>query len=121
MQPNYLISQSPDKVVLRNFEGVISSYPEPENYVPGRADDYFADIYPEVMKEKEQIGIAAIFEDQSMSYTPEGLARLKRRESYSDRPDHETLKSRRAKRDELKEKKFLAQQKKESETEGQTQ
>jgi glutamate dehydrogenase/leucine dehydrogenase len=34
LQPNYLISQSPEKVVLRNFEGVITSYPEPENYVP---------------------------------------------------------------------------------------
>jgi hypothetical protein len=29
MQPNYLISQSPDKVVLRNFDGVITTYPEP--------------------------------------------------------------------------------------------
>ena len=47
IQPNYLISQSPDKVVLRNFEGVITSYPEPENYVPGRADDYFAEIFPD--------------------------------------------------------------------------
>ena len=33
LQPNYLISQSPEKVVLRNFEGVITSYPEPENYI----------------------------------------------------------------------------------------
>jgi lysine 2,3-aminomutase len=44
LQPNYLISQSSEKVVLRNFEGVITSYPEPENYVPGRADDYFQDL-----------------------------------------------------------------------------
>ncbi|GIN68067.1 lysine 2,3-aminomutase [Bacillus sonorensis] len=118
IQPNYLISQSPDKVVLRNFEGVITSYPEPENYVPGRADEYFSEIYPEVLKEKERTGISAIFEDRALSYTPEGLNRLKRRESYRERPDYETLKSRRAKRDELKEKKFLAQQKKEGEAEG---
>lgn len=121
IQPNYLISQSPDKVVLRNFEGVITSYPEPENYVPGRADEYFGEIYPEVLKEKERIGISSIFEDRTLSYTPEGLNRLKRRESYAERPDHETLKSRRAKRDELKEKKFLAQQKKEAEAEGHAQ
>jgi lysine 2,3-aminomutase len=48
LQPNYLISQSADKVVLRNFEGVITTYPEPENYVPGRAEGYFKEVYPEM-------------------------------------------------------------------------
>ena len=33
VMPNYLISQTPRKVVLRNFEGVITSYTEPEHYV----------------------------------------------------------------------------------------
>ena len=46
LQPNYLISQSADKVVLRNFEGVITTYPEPESYIPGRAEGYFKEIYP---------------------------------------------------------------------------
>ena len=32
VMPNYLISQTPRKVVLRNFEGVITTYTEPENY-----------------------------------------------------------------------------------------
>jgi len=27
--PNYVISQSSDKVILRNFEGVITTYTEP--------------------------------------------------------------------------------------------
>ena len=31
--PTYLISQTPRKIVLRNFEGVITSYTEPEHYV----------------------------------------------------------------------------------------
>ena len=30
--PNYMISQTPRKVVLRNFEGVITTYTEPGNY-----------------------------------------------------------------------------------------
>jgi lysine 2,3-aminomutase len=30
--PNYLISQSSQKTILRNFEGVITSYPEPDQY-----------------------------------------------------------------------------------------
>ena len=32
VMPNYLISQTPCKVVLRNFEGVITTYTEPEEY-----------------------------------------------------------------------------------------
>ena len=32
VMPNYLISQTPCKVVLRNFEGVITTYTEPEQY-----------------------------------------------------------------------------------------
>jgi lysine 2,3-aminomutase len=41
LQPNYIISQSSNKVVLRNFEGVITSYPEPTNYQSGSAEDYY--------------------------------------------------------------------------------
>lgn len=32
VMPNYLISQTPRKVILRNFEGVITTYTEPEHY-----------------------------------------------------------------------------------------
>ncbi len=32
VMPNYIISQTPRKVVLRNFEGVITTYTEPEHY-----------------------------------------------------------------------------------------
>lgn len=32
MNPNYLVSLSTNKVVLRNFEGVISTYQEPDRY-----------------------------------------------------------------------------------------
>jgi lysine 2,3-aminomutase len=31
--PNYVLSQTPRKVILRNFEGVITTYTEPETYV----------------------------------------------------------------------------------------
>lgn len=33
VMPQYLISQAPQRVVLRNFEGVITTYTEPKNYV----------------------------------------------------------------------------------------
>ena len=32
VMPNYVISQTPRKIIMRNFEGVITTYTEPENY-----------------------------------------------------------------------------------------
>lgn len=32
VMPNYIVSQSSDKIILRNYEGVITYYPEPEKY-----------------------------------------------------------------------------------------
>ena len=32
VMPNYVISQAPHKVILRNYEGVITTYTEPEHY-----------------------------------------------------------------------------------------
>lgn len=117
LQPNYVLSQSPDKIILRNFEGVITSYPEPEHYIPNQADAYFESVFPEAVDKKEPIGLSAILADKEISFTPENVARIKRREAYTAKPGHETLKDRREKRDQLKEKKFLAQQKKEKEAE----
>jgi lysine 2,3-aminomutase len=34
VMPNYLISWSTNKVVLRNYEGVITTYKEPDSYEP---------------------------------------------------------------------------------------
>jgi lysine 2,3-aminomutase len=112
LQPNYLISQSAEKVVLRNFEGVITSYPEPENYVPGRAEEYFKTIYPDFDEKRSVVGIASLMNDQEFNIVPKDLARLNRRETYQQNPAHQTLKDKREKRDQLKEKKFQAQQKK---------
>jgi len=110
LQPNYLISQSADKVVLRNFEGVITSYPEPQNYIPGKAEDYFKSVYPEYEKYKSNIGISAVMNDSKFNLVPEDLNRLNRRQKYQEDQSHTSLKDKREKRDELKEKKFQAQQ-----------
>ncbi len=32
VMPNYLISSAPNKVILRNYEGIITSYKEPDSY-----------------------------------------------------------------------------------------
>jgi lysine 2,3-aminomutase len=38
IMPNYIISWSTNKVILRNFQGVITSYQEPETYVSAFCD-----------------------------------------------------------------------------------
>ncbi len=117
LQPNYIISQSPDKVVLRNFEGVITTYPEPENYITGRADDYFNEIYPEMKAKESDIGILGLMHDKQFNLVPDNLKRINRRKEYEQNPTHSSLKDKREKRDELKNKKFEAQMKKWSEKE----
>ncbi|MBM7663535.1 hypothetical protein JOC85_004413 [Bacillus mesophilus] len=78
LQPNYLISQSADKVVLRNFEGVITSYPEPQNYIPGTAEEYFKGVYPNYEKYKSNVGISAVINDSKFNLVPDDLNRLDR-------------------------------------------
>jgi len=103
LSPNYLISQSPDKVVLRNFEGVITTYPEPKNYVPGRADEYFNEVYG-ITKQPESVGIAALMKDEQFNLVPEGLKRIHKRHDYETTENHMTLKDKRKQRDNNKDK-----------------
>ena len=110
LQPNYILSQSPSKTVLRNFEGVITTYPEPENYVPGKADEYFQRVYGPY-ESKEEAGITSLFQEQQFNLVPTHLPRYVKRQHYQENPEHASLKDKREKRDELKEKKFQAQQK----------
>ncbi|AGK54508.1 L-lysine 2,3-aminomutase [Bacillus sp. 1NLA3E] len=98
-------------MVLRNFEGVITSYPEPQNYIPGTAEGYFKGVYPDYEEYQSNIGISAIMNDSKFNLIPEDLHRLDRRQKYQKDPQHSSLKDKREKRDELKEKKFKAQQK----------
>ena len=71
VMPTYIISQSPGRVVLRNFEGVITTYTEPATY-----DNL---CYCPECKEKHAIeGVASLLEGQRMSLEPEHLARKER-------------------------------------------
>ena len=66
--------------MLRNFEGVITTYPKPENYTPGLADDYFKEIYPNSGEIRSDIGISGFLNDSEFNLVPNGLKRLERRE-----------------------------------------
>ena len=73
VMPNYVISQTPHRVILRNFEGVIASYEEPENYSNMCSCDVCNGD-----KKVELIGIAGLENGQQVSMEPEGLLRRKR-------------------------------------------
>lgn len=55
---------------------------------------------------------SSIMNDTQFNLVLEGLKRMVRREELQSKPEHATLKDQREKRDQLKDKKFLAQQKK---------
>ncbi len=54
--PNYIVSQSPGKIVLRNYEGTIAAYPEPDH---GDTHDSDACEYCQAAKGKTE-GVAAL-------------------------------------------------------------
>jgi len=66
VMPNYLISQAPGKVVLRNYEGVISTYCEP-NITPVNEDDF-----------EIATGVHALLVCKKPSLEPKDLERRKR-------------------------------------------
>ncbi len=70
VMPQYLISQAPGKVVLRNFEGVITTYTEPTDYDNSCDCEYCTG--DEVAK---STGIAKLIRGEGISLEPTDLAR----------------------------------------------
>ena len=77
VMPTYLITQSHDKVVLRNYEGVITTYSEPECYVP----DCHCEVC-EGQKEDKLEGVASLLEGSQLALEP---TKLSRKERHADR------------------------------------
>lgn len=73
VMPNYVISQSPNKVILRNFEGVITTYTEPDHYQETCQCDVCKG-----KREDKLIGVAGLEQGNQLSLEPMGLARLER-------------------------------------------
>jgi lysine 2,3-aminomutase len=84
IMPEYLISWGTNKVILRNYEGVITTYKEPDSY-----EQYFCDrkcdectrhLKLKGAKEKA-VGIAKLLADydKTISLTPENTERVDRR------------------------------------------
>lgn len=74
VMPNYVISQAPGKVVLRNFEGVITTYTEPTDY---HATECNCE-YCQQNKGKHIDGVSSLLEGRGMTIEPAHLARKER-------------------------------------------
>lgn len=75
VMPQYVISQSPTKIVLRNYEGVITTYTEPQ-YIEEECN------CPACRGEREKLttGVAELLEGQEVRVMePKNLARKKRK------------------------------------------
>ncbi|MHA2007773.1 MAG: lysine 2,3-aminomutase [Promethearchaeota archaeon] len=73
VMPDYTISQGNSRVVLRNFEGVITTYEEPADYIPNCHCEEC----------EKQIGVSALLSGQKMTIEPEDLVRKLRREKLT--------------------------------------
>ncbi|MGM0608997.1 MAG: lysine 2,3-aminomutase [Candidatus Muiribacteriota bacterium] len=74
VMPNYIISQSDRRIVLRNYEGVISSYTQPQNI--------FSECWCELCKESRYEpldGVAKLLNGKKKVLEPKNLVRTKRK------------------------------------------
>ncbi len=83
--PTYLISWSTNKVVLRNYEGVITTYKEPDSYEPIFCDRNCKDCKLQLkLDEAEEIKAVGVEKllcdfDDTISLIPEHTDRMERR------------------------------------------
>lgn len=90
VMPNYIISWSTNKVVLRNYEGVITTYKEPDSYEPRMCNRNCEECNLELnlnteVDESESIGIEKLLSDScdTISLIPENNERFQRREDHA--------------------------------------
>ena len=87
VMPNYLISWSTNKVVLRNYEGVITTYKEPDSYEPTfcdrDCDNCNLQLNLDDADESKAVGITKLLDDhdRTISLVPEGNVRHERRDN----------------------------------------
>ena len=87
VMPNYIISWSTNKVVLRNYEGIITTYTEPESYESKFCDrnceECNLDLQLEEPDEQKGIGIEQLLSDydDAISLVPDNNERYNRRDN----------------------------------------
>ena len=87
LTPNYILSWSTNKVVLRNYEGVICTYDEPDSYEPvfcdRQCDDCELTLKMDEAGEENAMGIEKLLADydEAIALVPEDNERAARRDS----------------------------------------
>ncbi len=86
VMPNYIISWSTNKVILRNYEGIITTYKEPDRYdakfCDRDCDNCNLELNLEEVNEQKAIGIEKLLldVDSTISLVPDNNERYNRRE-----------------------------------------
>jgi lysine 2,3-aminomutase len=82
VMPQYVISQSPGKVILRNYEGYITTYAEPENY-----DPHLIEHQQNVSHRPEpgQSGVYGLLAGEADDIRPQGFDELHKRNGEQHR------------------------------------
>ncbi len=85
VMPNYVVSWGTNKVVLRNYEGVITTYSEPDSYEANYCDRECSKCNLQLREddaEEKAIGVEKLLSDwdDTTSLTPENNERMERRD-----------------------------------------
>jgi lysine 2,3-aminomutase len=81
LMPNYLMSMSDHKIILRNFEGFITTYEEPTDYTPAMAAKFKGLKRPE----PGQAGLTALLDGEDLFIKPEGFEQTHGRDGIQHR------------------------------------
>jgi lysine 2,3-aminomutase len=84
--PNYLLSMSDHRVVLRNYEGFVATYEEPPSYA---AHDPATCKYCQTRRDEDgQHGVSGLLEGDASVIKPEGFDKLHHRGEHVERHKH---------------------------------
>lgn len=78
VMPQYLISQSPNKIVLRNYEGVITTYTEPKHVEDSTCHCPVCTAH----ETDNDTGVSSLFHGKKINLEPKSLDRKKRITEY---------------------------------------
>jgi lysine 2,3-aminomutase len=81
VSPNYMLSMSDHKIVLRNYEGYITTYEEPVDYIPDMAAKFIDEKRPE----PGQAGVMGLLDGEQLFIKPEGFDELHDRSGIQHR------------------------------------
>lgn len=85
IMPNYIITRSVNKLIMRNYEGVITTYTEPDNYKKKQCNNNCGKCMLQIVRNEaedfEMIGIEKLLSDRddTIALIPEKNERIQRR------------------------------------------